>query len=187
MNPDVLVVCTGNICRSPAVERLLAARTGLSVRSVGTRAVVGAPVSPPMAELLASSGMATQGFAARQLTEEHLASPALVLACAREHRSAVVELDPGALGRTFTVREFARLAAHLPGDRIAAVKATGGTRARLVALVEAVAEARAAAAIEARDPATDDLEDPIGRPQNVYAEVYTQISSAVATIARVLG
>lgn len=187
MKPDVLAVCTGNICRSPAVERLLAARTGLSVRSVGTHAAVGSAVSPPMAELLEDAGMATQGFAARQLTETHLVKPALVLACAREHRAAVVELDPTALTRTFTVREFARLAAGLPAETIAAIRATAGSRPRLVALVEAVQEARATAALEARDPAHDDLEDPIGRPPNVYAEVYTQISSAVATIARVLG
>lgn len=180
-------MCTGNICRSPAVERLLAARTGLSVRSVGTQAVVGAPVSPPMAELLAGSGMATQGFAARQLTEDHLAKPALVLACAREHRSAVVELDPGALGRTFTVRELARLVGGLSSDALDAVREARGARARLVALVDAVQEGRAAAALEARDPALDDLEDPIGRPPHVYAEVYRQINAAVATIARVLG
>ena len=187
MKPDVLAVCTGNICRSPAVERLLAARTGLAVRSAGTQAVVGAPVSPPMAELLAGSGMATQGFAARQVTAEHLKHPLLILTLAREHRAVVVELDPATLTRTFTLREFARLASGLHSAVIAEVRDAGGQRARLAALVAAVQGARATAALEARDPASDDIEDPIGRPANVYAEVYTQINAAVATIARVLG
>ena len=53
----VLAVCTGNICRSPAVERLLVAELGpgsdVHVVSAGVGAVVGAPISPPMAALLA--------------------------------------------------------------------------------------------------------------------------------------
>lgn len=187
MKPDVLVVCTGNVGRSPAVEYRLTARTGLSVRSAGTRAVVGAPVEAPMAALLAEGNMSTEGFAARQLTSEHLERPVLILGLAREHRAAVVELDPGALGRTFTLLEFARLAANLPSDVVAQVRETPGSRARLEALVAAVHASRATAALEARDPAADDIADPIGRPQNVYAEVYQQIKTAVATISRVLG
>ena len=65
MKIDVLTVCTGNTCRSPAVERLLAARTGLTVRSAGTHAEPGAQVSAPMARLLHDCGIATEGFAAR--------------------------------------------------------------------------------------------------------------------------
>jgi len=187
MKPDVLAVCTGNTCRSPAVERLLAARTGLAVRSAGTGAVVGGTISAPMAALLDDAGLATTGFAGRQLDEALVAEPELVLALTREHRAAVVELDPGALGKTFTLRELARLTAGLPRDVVAEVRAAGSPRARLAALVAAARHARAAAALEARDPAADDIEDPIGRPTHVYAEVYTQISAAVATIARVLG
>src|SRR5690554_2859915 len=149
MTPDILAVCTGNVCRSPAVERLLAARTGLVVRSAGTRAVVGGAVSPPMAALLEDAGLATTGFAGRQLDEALVAEPALVLALTREHRSAVVELDPGAMGKAFTLRELARLAGGLPADVVAEVRAAGGPRARLAALVDAARHARAAAAFEA--------------------------------------
>jgi len=187
MKPDVLTVCTGNICRSPALERLLAARTGLHVRSAGTRAVVGAPVSTPMAALLDDAKIATVGFAARQLDAALLADPVLVLTLTREHRSAVVELDPGALGRAFTLREFARLAAGLPDAKREEIRAAGGPRARLVALVGAVRDARATAALLPGAPADDDIADPYGRPAHVYAETYTQISAAVATITRVLG
>lgn len=187
MNPDVLVVCTGNVARSPAVEYRLTARTGLSVRSAGTRAVVGAPVEAPMARLLAEGNMSTEGFAARQLSAEQLERPGLVLGLTREHRSAVVELDPGALSRAFTLREFARLAANLPHDVVAGVRETRGARARLDALVAAVHASRATAALEVRDPADDDIADPIGRPESVYAETYQQIKTAVATISRVLG
>ena len=51
---SILAVCTGNVCRSPAVERLLASKLGptVSVRSAGTHALVGHPISEPMAALL---------------------------------------------------------------------------------------------------------------------------------------
>ncbi len=186
MKLDVLTVCTGNICRSPAAERLLAARTGLSVRSAGTHAVVGAPVSAPMAALLDEARIATAGFAARQLSAELLTEPALVLTMTREHRSAVVELDPGALGRTFTLQEFARLAAGLPAAALAEVHDVPGPRARLESLVAAVRTARARAAVLPGAATGDDITDPYGRPPQVYAEVYTQISAAVATLTRLL-
>ena len=42
---SILTVCTGNVCRSPAVERLLASKLGptVSVASAGTHALVGHP------------------------------------------------------------------------------------------------------------------------------------------------
>jgi hypothetical protein len=43
----ILCVCTGNVCRSPAAERLLAARLGpgVVVASAGTVAALGGPGS----------------------------------------------------------------------------------------------------------------------------------------------
>ncbi|GMA87571.1 hypothetical protein GCM10025868_28210 [Angustibacter aerolatus] len=48
----VLVVCTGNVCRSPLVERLLRQRLGtdaVDVSSAGTQALVGEPMTDPAA------------------------------------------------------------------------------------------------------------------------------------------
>mgnify|MGYP002738687724 CR=1 FL=1 len=47
----ILTVCTGNVCRSPAAERLLehTLNPSVTVRSAGTRALVGEPIHPPMA------------------------------------------------------------------------------------------------------------------------------------------
>ena len=56
----ILVVCTGNICRSPYIERRLAgllADTDAVVTSAGTRALVGAPIEPGSAELEAALSM----------------------------------------------------------------------------------------------------------------------------------
>src|SRR5690606_38501969 len=103
MKLDILAVCTGNICRSPAVGRLLAARTGLKVRSAGTHAVVGSAISAPMAELMSDAGIATQGFSATQLTGPPVAAATLVLTATASHSADVLALAPGAADRTFTL------------------------------------------------------------------------------------
>lgn len=186
MSLDVLAVCTGNTCRSPAIERLLAARTGLHVRSSGTHAEVGAHVSAPMAALLNDGGVATEGFAARQLEPEHIAASALILTCTRAHRATVLELEPTALDRTFTLLELVRLSRALSDARRARVLAAPHPTARLLELVAAAHEVRTTATLAPPAPGADDVIDPMGRPPGVYAEVYTQIRSAVSSISGLL-
>src|SRR5215204_3965961 len=71
---SILAVCTGNVCRSPAVERLLATKLGptITVSSAGTHALVGHPISEPMAMLLRNRGIDTLPFEARRLSEQML-------------------------------------------------------------------------------------------------------------------
>ena len=108
----VLVVCTGNVCRSPYVERLLthALRdTAVVVRSAGTGALVGAPVDPGSAVRLEAAGAEPGGFAARQLEPRDVAEADLVLAATRQHLSSVVPLHPAALRYGFALRDLADL------------------------------------------------------------------------------
>ena len=126
----VLVVCTANICRSPAGERLL--RAGLAgagvtaadvdVTSAGVNAVDG---RPPCDLSLALSGEfaartvhqvppgVLSSHRSRRLTVEHLTAADVVLTADRGHRAAVARLLPSARTRTFTLTEAARLAADL--------------------------------------------------------------------------
>ena len=187
----VLAVCTGNICRSPAVERLLATELGadtsvtadagseLVIASAAAGAVVGAPVPPPMAALIEGAGASAEGFAARQITEQIVRDADLVLALTKKHRSKVVALHPGAVRRTFTLRELARLADGVDPDAL-----PDGTPAeRLRALIPLAAALRAAQAAVAVD---DDVVDPYGGPDALYAESFAQLRPAVQAIARVV-
>ncbi|GAA2096381.1 low molecular weight phosphatase family protein [Microlunatus panaciterrae] len=178
---SVLTVCTGNICRSPAVERLLAASLGptVSVGSAGTQAMVGQPVSPPMVPLVEAEGASTAGFAARQLTEQLIRPAGLVLAMTRAHRGAVVEIWPGAVRRTFTLREFARL---LEGVDPAALP-TGSVAERLRAAIPLAAGQRGRVKVA---PADDDVIDPYRRGDETYAQSFAQLLPAVQTIARII-
>lgn len=111
---QVLVVCTGNVCRSPATERLLAARlpaaAGVTVASAGTAALVGRAVDPQVAELLRLAGADATGFAARQLQADQVRAADLVLVMERSHRAAVVAADPAAVRRTFLLAELGVIA-----------------------------------------------------------------------------
>ena len=51
----MLFVCTGNVCRSPMAEYLLRAEAGaaLAVTSAGMQALIGEPMDPPSAAVLA--------------------------------------------------------------------------------------------------------------------------------------
>jgi protein-tyrosine phosphatase len=110
----VLYVCTANICRSASAERLLREATAadpalsmIEVRSAGTRAIDGAP-GCSLAPALAGHAAEHQST---PLTGELVAWADVILAAARDHRSAIVILDPTARARTFTIRQAGRIAA----------------------------------------------------------------------------
>jgi len=179
---SVLAVCTGNICRSPAVERLLVAElgagSGVRVASAGARAVVGAPMPAPMASLVRAAGASPDGFAARQLTARMLRDSDLILALTKEQRSRIVGLYPGAVRRTFTLRELARLAGRV--DPSALPVGTAGER--LAALLPLAAAQRGMRPGE-RDE--DDVVDPIGGNNALYRRAFDELRPAVEAIARV--
>lgn len=178
---QILCVCTGNICRSPAAERLLAARLGpeVQVSSAGTYALVGQPMSPPMDQLVQSAGAESGGFAARRLTERMLQPVDLVLALTRAHRGDVVELWPKAVRRTFTLKEFARLV----GEIDLASLPSGGPGERLRAAVPLASARRS----QVLDPRLDDVVDPYRQPPGIYGEAYAGIEQAVSSIVRIFG
>ncbi|MET7836978.1 low molecular weight phosphatase family protein, partial [Micromonospora sediminicola] len=114
MVDGVLFVCHANMCRSPMAEfiaRRLLADLPVVVTSAGTDAVDGAAMHPYAVEVAAGTGADAAAFRTRRLRPEHLAGAALVLTATRRQRSACTALAPTALTRTFTLRQFARLAA----------------------------------------------------------------------------
>jgi protein-tyrosine phosphatase len=174
---SILVVCTGNVCRSPAVERLLANKLGptVSVSSAGTHALVGQPISEPMAALLRDSGVKSDSFEARRLSERMLKEADLILSTTLAQRGLVVELWPAAVRRTFTLREFARLLSWVDPSVLPAGTTADRLRAAIPLAVAARGEKR-------RPPDEDDVIDPFRRSNAVYAGSFAQIMSAVDSI-----
>lgn len=178
----ILVVCTGNICRSPFAEFILAGllrdidADGFTVRSAGTRALGGHPIDGSSAALLGSLAPDAAGFAATQLTADLVGSHDLILTMTREQRSAVLRMRPDALRRTFTLREFARLL-----DTADPAGFPGGRQTRWRALLPALAANRTGARIA--DPGLDDVVDPFGRGEEVFRRMAEEITPALDRIA----
>ena len=107
----ILLVCTGNICRSPLaaalLERALTERgiAGIEVSSAGTGAWDGAPVSEGAYLVGLERGLDLSGHRARLLTRELVEGADLVLTMARHHRARTDEL--GGEGHVSVLGEYA--------------------------------------------------------------------------------
>jgi protein-tyrosine-phosphatase len=106
----VLLVCTGNICRSPLAAALLERALGergatIQVSSAGTGAWDGAPASEGAYLVGLEQGLDLSGHRARLLTRDLVETSDLVLTMARHHRARVDEL--GGEGRVFVLGEYA--------------------------------------------------------------------------------
>jgi protein-tyrosine-phosphatase len=140
----VLVVCTGNVCRSPMaaaiLRRCLAERgaEGVEVASAGTAPWDGAPASEGSYLVSLEHGLDLSDHRARQLTADLVAGADLVLGMGAQHVERVVQL--GGAGKTHLLGAYA----GAPDDSAEVADPFGGTleeyRAtydRLAALLEA--------------------------------------------------
>ncbi len=109
----ILIVCTGNLCRSPMAEHLLkralarSVRTplenlgarGFIVESAGTHAYDGLDMPENAKRALAELGITGVKHAARLLRAAHLVEADVVYAAAEEHAEAMKMLHEGSAGK----------------------------------------------------------------------------------------
>ncbi|MDP4032654.1 MAG: low molecular weight phosphotyrosine protein phosphatase [Pseudorhodobacter sp.] len=98
---NVLVICVGNICRSPVGEHLLRQMVpALAVGSAGLGAMVGHAADAMAAEVAAANGVSLDGHVARQFTPDLGSANDLLLAMEPGHKREVARLAPHLSGRT---------------------------------------------------------------------------------------
>lgn len=98
----ILIVCVGNICRSPTAEYLFRhhlSSAGVSVESAGLGALVGKCMDPLACEILGESGVDGGAHRARQVTPSMLRDAGLVLAMERDHVTSLMRMAPEASGK----------------------------------------------------------------------------------------
>ncbi|MET3804075.1 protein-tyrosine phosphatase [Nakamurella sp. UYEF19] len=182
----VLMVCTANYCRSPIAEQLLASATrtlfGISdtwkIESAGTDASTVRPIHEFSAQVLINREAFVDGHRSREIDPGMLRNTDLILTAAREHRSAVVRMLPAAIGRTFTMLQFARLAGIVDPIR----SADAGELGRRL-----LTEAKAARSrLQPVPPEDDDLPDPMGRPLADFEACASTLDAVVASVLRPL-
>lgn len=103
----VLVVCYGNICRSPFAERLLArACPELEVRSAGFAAGGGDPAEPLAIEVAREFGIDLRDHVATRLDRPGVDWPDLVLGMTGRHRGMVLDRWPDRVERVRLLGDY---------------------------------------------------------------------------------
>lgn len=185
---SILMVCTGNICRSPLAQQLLAEQVSdipaIRVSSAGTHALVGEPMFDVTQQVARSYGLENyEAHRAQEMTEKLLDSSDLILTMTRDHRRAVVELSPRSTRQTFTIREFARLAEVTTDEALTSAieQEEDLPVARLRAAIRTLTSRRSLLPTLA-DPVEDDVVDPYKRKMEVHEASVDQLEPAIDAV-----
>jgi protein-tyrosine phosphatase len=172
----ILVVCTGNVCRSPMAEGFLRAalderlgRDAPPVTSAGTAGWAGSGAMQESVVAARERGVDISSHVAREIRSHMIEDADLVLCMAADHRESIVWAAPGLAAKTFTIKELVRL--------LEAAAPAGSLAERVAA---------AAARRNSSGPADDDVRDPLGDAIDGYREVADELHDLAGRLADAL-
>ncbi|WP_084105724.1 hypothetical protein [Demequina sp. NBRC 110056] len=169
----VTMVCTGNICRSPAMHYLAQREWGdaAEVTSAGIYAEIGLDATREMRQTAARHGLTFPRHRPTQLDRAILSRADLVLVATQQHARWIEREWGGVAPHAFGIKEAAELAQR------ADAPAGDTPSARLAAAAAALHAARL------EDPApVRSLDDPWARDQATYDRVMDEIVEDIAVL-----
>jgi protein-tyrosine-phosphatase len=203
MATGILLVCTGNICRSPMAEALFSNKVlaryphlfpFVDISSAGTSAVEGGPATQAAVQVMDLWGVDLDYHQAEQLTLRALAEADLIVVMSREHLLSVERMDPQALSRAFTLN-------YLAAQKDRVLEVVGGSvpigelelAQRAQRVLEALSAERGDARLSgkrSREPEFEsrafDIMDPMGGNLEVYLMVAEEIDNALDALMEML-
>lgn len=195
----ILVVCTGNICRSPFGEITLQSRlagTGISVSSAGVYAMEGYGVDPGMIPELTARGLSPEGFTAHQITDDDVEDADLILVMSRRQRRFITEEWPFAAKKTLLLHAVTDLVqAAQNGSSLSPLAAAlaedeqprrRGRREVDADRAPALSTATISAVARRRNSEVPEVEDPYRKDAEVFSRVAAEIDEAAAVLADAL-
>ena len=185
----VLMVCTANHCRSPMGQQLLQQAStdrfgdaGWLVDSAGTRIPGPWPIHPHAATVLTRRLGRVEQHTSQALSRALVGAADLVLTASRRQRGVVVSAVPAAMGRAFTVRQFARLLDAVPTPPPGTLPADPAAQGRWL-----VTEAKLArSSLQPVPGEQEDLPDPMGGSLADFELCADRLQDAIDRILRPL-
>lgn len=106
---SILIVCVGNICRSPAAEKLFRHKLSgrFTVSSAGLGAVIDHAIDPNMQRCLVNAGVTELTHRARQFTVEMAQQADLIMAMEKAHIHQIVQTASHTHGKTMLLGRWA--------------------------------------------------------------------------------
>jgi len=109
---QILVVCSGNICRSPYAARYLVHRLhtlgkdGSEIDSAGILGIMGSPPSPETVQVAQELGFEVESHRSKGVTFDLVDEADVILVMEELHRSSLVERYPEAEEKVHLLSEF---------------------------------------------------------------------------------
>lgn len=184
-NQTILLVCTGNICRSAYAQYQLQrallplGENAPQIISRGTHINAGLRVPQELNDIAPLEiALQLSTHVPQQLEDRDVQEASIILAASEEHLSDALRRAPVKMKRAFTLAEFA----YAAGLRAVAAlhEATPGTN-RLDNLRETASAHRSGIRAELRDGMS--IEDPYGRGAKSYESMVAAVDRCVDKIA----